>query len=57
MSKNKVLYEEVGYKDSIRAANNSVRSSREWVYPYKKGGTVTLIPKEKKGVYSPTLEL
>lgn len=69
MSKSKVAYEkklkivrlylsgEVGYTDSVKAANNSEKSFREWISQYRAGGAAALKPKEKKEVYSPELKL
>ncbi len=48
---------EVGYEDSVRAANNSKQSFREWVFRYKSGGAAALLPCEKNSVYSPELKL
>ncbi len=48
---------EVGYEDSVKAANNSEKSFREWVLRYKTGGAATLLPCEKNTAYSPELKL
>ena len=63
MSKNKVTYEKkveivrdyldgrVGYKESIRRANNSAASFRHWVHLYKGNGAAGLLPNSRNKVY------
>lgn len=48
---------EVGYRDSVKAANNSKKSFQEWVLRYKAGGAAALLPREKNTAYSPELKL
>jgi transposase-like protein len=64
MSRSKVAYEKkveivrdylegrVGYKESIRRANNSAASFRHWVHLYKEKGIEGLIPNAKNNSYS-----
>jgi transposase-like protein len=64
MSRSKVAYEKkveivrdylegrVGYKESIRRANNSAESFRHWVHLYKEKGIEGLIPNTKNNSYS-----
>lgn len=63
MSKSKVSYERkieivldylngrVGYKESIRRANNSAASFRHWVHLYEEKGTAGLLPNSKNNIY------
>lgn len=64
MSRSKVAYEKkveivrdylegrVGYKESIRRANNSAASFRHWVHLYKEKGIDGLLPNAKNNFYS-----
>ena len=63
MSKSKVAYEKkieivrdyldgrVGYKESIRRANNSAASFRHWVHLYEEKGAAGLLPNSRNNVY------
>ncbi len=42
---------EVGYLESVKAANNSKSSFRRWVAQYRKGGPSALLPPKKKNTY------
>jgi transposase-like protein len=64
MSRSKVAYEKkveivrdylegrVGYRESIRRANNSAESFRHWVHLYKEKGIEGLLPNAKNNSYS-----
>ena len=63
MSKSKVAYEKkieivqdylegrVGYKESIRRANNSAASFRQWVHLYEEKGEAGLLPNSRNNIY------
>ena len=63
MSKSTVAYEKkieivrdylngrVGYKESIRRANNSAASFRRWVHLYEEKGAAGLLPNSKNNIY------
>lgn len=69
MSKSKVAYEQkiaivkdyldgkVGYDESIRRANNSAESFRNWVARYRAGGAAALLPLDRNKVYSAELKV
>ena len=46
-----------GYKDSVRAANNSESSFRQWIVQYKAGGATALLPQSRNKHYSPEVKL
>ncbi len=48
---------EVGYRESVKAANNSKSSFRRWVAQYRKGGPSALLPPKKKNIYPASLKL
>ena len=63
MSKSRVAYEKkieivrdyldgrVGYKESVRRANNSAASFRQWVHLYEEKGAAGLLPNSRNNVY------
>lgn len=69
MSRAKIDYEEkvrivqeyqsgkVGFRDSVKAANNSKRSFRQWIAQYKVGGATALLPRSKNTIYAPELKM
>ena len=48
---------EVGYRESVKAANNCKSSFRRWVAQYRKGGPSALLPPEKANTYPASLKL
>ena len=48
---------EVGYRESVKAANNCKSSFRRWVVQYRKGGPSALLPPKKRNTYPSSLKI
>lgn len=51
------LQGEVGYRESVKAANNCKSSFRRWVAQYQEGGPSALLPPKKANTYPDSLKL